>query len=121
MMTASLVKADPATTFESAIAPSGDRPYFAYCFADDGAIHFGIKVPTAATEIVRGDQDAVKKVIRDKAGRGAEPGSFMVPNMASAKSQEAREDALAIWLGWCARSSPPGLAWTVARTQERRS
>ncbi|ASE54566.1 TPA: hypothetical protein UNJ94_000082 [Stenotrophomonas maltophilia] len=83
----------------------------AYCWAN-GQIGFGTSVPDGAIFIAEGSGAQLRKVISVVArhGKGLMQGMLVVPSVPEAETQQAKGDALGLWLAWCAQH-PRRLRW----------
>jgi hypothetical protein len=80
-------------------------PTVAWCWSS-GLIEFGDEgtVPEGAIVIAHGEKASLRGVVEvlAKRGRGESAGLLLVPGVPEADTQEAKGDALAVWLKWCA-------------------
>ncbi|HEL3749973.1 hypothetical protein JY409_03290 [Stenotrophomonas maltophilia] len=83
----------------------------AYCWAN-GQIGFGNSVPDGAIFIAEGSDAQLRKVISVVArhGKGLMQGMLIVPGVPEAETQQAKGDALGLWLAWCSQH-PRRLRW----------
>lgn len=81
-------------------------PSFAWAWAS-GFIEIGDTVPDDAIKIAEGVQCRLKNQVGVLArhGQGRSAGRLLVPGVPEADTQEAKGDALAKWLEWCARGN----------------
>lgn len=88
----------------------------AYCWAS-GLIQFGRKVPDGAIEVARGTSHKLRSTVDVLArhGKGKSKGCLLVPGVPEAETQEAKGDALAAWLRWCAQRNYAGIVFNVRK------
>lgn len=91
----------------------------AYCYAS-GLIQFGTRLPPGAIQIASGKEADLRRVIGVLArhGKGESTGCLLVPGVPEAPESEgdqAKGDALAAWLKWCAGLKDRGVKFSVMR------
>lgn len=91
----------------------------AYCYAS-GLIQFGQRTPPGAIQIAYGREADLRRVIGVLArhGKGESAGCLLVPGVPEAPESEgdqAKGDALAAWLKWCAGRKHRGVKFSAMR------
>lgn len=91
----------------------------AYCYAS-GLIQFGSTTPPGAIQIASGREAALRRVIGVLArhGKGESTGCLLgigVPEAPDSEGDQAKGDALAAWLKWCAGKEHRGVKFSTVR------